>query len=90
MRGRWDAKNSPRDYGIARNLRSGLRGLKNPIGDPLYEVDHLGLLDWPVLPVSIQNFCCVYVKTWRRRRAGLSWPRSRLEKPGFIKLEKLF
>ena len=31
MRGRWDAKNSPRDYGIARNLRS---GLKNPIGDP--------------------------------------------------------
>ena len=22
--GMWDAKNSPRDYGIARNLRSGL------------------------------------------------------------------
>ena len=24
LRGRWDAKNNPRDYGIARNLKSGL------------------------------------------------------------------
>ena len=40
MRGRWDAKNSPRDYGIARNLRSvfTITGLKNPIGDPLYRL----------------------------------------------------
>ena len=25
MHGRWDAKNNPRDYGIARNFGSGLR-----------------------------------------------------------------
>jgi len=31
--GRWDAKNIPRDYGIARNFWSGLKGLKYPIGD---------------------------------------------------------
>ena len=35
MRGRRGAKNNPRDYGIARNFGSGLKGLKNPIGDPL-------------------------------------------------------
>ena len=28
MRGRWDAKNDPRDYGIARNFGSGLRDWK--------------------------------------------------------------
>ena len=32
MRGRWDAKNSPRDYGIARNLRSGLRDWRTLLG----------------------------------------------------------
>ena len=31
LRGRWEGKNNPRDYGIARNFT----GLKNPIGDPL-------------------------------------------------------
>ena len=46
-RGRWDAKNNHRDYGIARNFGSGLRdcskfwigitGLKNPIGDHLLQ-----------------------------------------------------
>ena len=35
MRGRRGAKNNPRDYGISRNFGSGLKGLKNPIGDPL-------------------------------------------------------
>ena len=35
MRGRRGAKNNPRDYGIARNFESGLRDLKNHIGDPL-------------------------------------------------------
>ena len=28
MRGRWDAKSNPRDYGIARNFGSGLRDRK--------------------------------------------------------------
>ena len=33
MRGRWDAKNNPRDYGIA--------GLENPIGDPHHKTTHI-------------------------------------------------
>ena len=36
MLGRWDAKNNPPDYGIARNFGS---GLKNPIGDLIVRVN---------------------------------------------------
>ena len=32
MRGRWDAKSNPRDYGIARKLGSGLRERKTLLG----------------------------------------------------------
>ena len=32
MRGRWDAKSNPRDYGIARNFGSGLRDRKTLLG----------------------------------------------------------
>ena len=32
MRGRWDAKSNPRDYGIARNFESGLRDRKTLLG----------------------------------------------------------
>ena len=32
IRGRWDAKNNPRNYGIARNLGSGLRDRKTLLG----------------------------------------------------------
>ena len=34
LRGRWDTKNNPRDYGIARNLKSGLRDWRTTVGDP--------------------------------------------------------
>ena len=39
MRTRLDAKNNPRDYGIARNFWVGITGLKNP--NPLYNVQCL-------------------------------------------------
>ena len=32
LRGRWDAKNNPRDYGIARNLKSGLPDWRTLLG----------------------------------------------------------
>ena len=32
MRGRWDAKSNPRDYGIARKFGSGLRDRKTLLG----------------------------------------------------------
>ena len=32
MRGRWDAKNNPRDYRIARNFKSGLRDWRTLLG----------------------------------------------------------
>ena len=35
IRASYNARNNPRDYGIARNLGSGKTGLKNPIGNPL-------------------------------------------------------
>ena len=35
MLGRWDGKNNPRHYGIARKFWVGITGLKNPVGDPL-------------------------------------------------------
>ena len=33
MRGRWDAKNNPQDYGIARNLGSGFK-IEKPYWGP--------------------------------------------------------
>ena len=34
MRWRWDAKNNPRDYGIARNFRLGFRACLHEGGEP--------------------------------------------------------
>ena len=49
MCGRWDAKSNPRDYGIARNLGSGLRDRKTLLGTLDYEPS----LDKRIFPTAL-------------------------------------
>ena len=67
MRGRWDTKNNPRGYGIARNFWSGLRDWRTLLGT-LYGVRglQLVLVSVPKKPweASVPVKCLSRLLTW--------------------------
>ena len=71
MRGRWDAKSNPRDYGIARNFGSGSRDRKTLLGTLLsrkmvmYAAQcftyRLSLLMYTITPVSFLKTITIWL-----------------------------